>query len=268
MMLYPISRRPPTTVEQLALKSRYTVGFCTICGRWTALWWGTENFRESGVCRRCQSTNRHRQVAYVLCIALTQKFGAPIRALPDIARGRYGSNFAIYNTETSGPLHDQLRRLPNYVCSEYFGPGHEPGETVNGVRHEDLQQLSFADSSFDVILSSDVFEHVPDPYAAFREVHRVLKPGGRHIFTVPFHQTEFRDDVRAVVESGETKLLKDPIYHLDPLRPEGILVYTIFALEMLVRLDDIGFRTHMHLLYAPWLGILSNNALVFEAVKS
>ena len=229
------------------------------------LW--TDNYRESGKCLCCQSTNRHRQIAYVLCNALTEKFSVPVHALPNLLRG-HGNNLAIYNTETRGPVHDQLRRLPNYVCSEYFGPDRALGEMVNGIRHEDLQQLSFADRIFDVMLSSDVFEHVPDPYLAFREVHRVLKPGGRHIFTVPFHQTEFRDDVRAVIEHGEIRLLKEPIYHLDPLRPEGILVYTIFALEMLVKLDEIGFRTYMHLLYQPRLGILGNNALVFEAIKT
>lgn len=204
----------------------------------------------------------------MLCNVLTEKFGASVRALPDIARGRDGSNLAIYNTETSGPVHDQSRRLPNYVCSEYFGPDHAPGKIVNGVRHKDLQRLRFANDSLDVILSFDVFEHVPDPCAAFRELHRVLKPGGRHIFTVPFHQTEFEDDVRAVIEGGETKLLKEPIYHLDPLRTEGILVYTILVLEMVIKLYKISLRTNTHVLYQPRLSILSNNALVFESVKS
>lgn len=40
--------------------------------------------------------------------------------------------------------------------------------------------------SFDTAVMTEVLEYVPDPAAAFREVHRVLVPGGRLILTVPF----------------------------------------------------------------------------------
>src|SRR5262249_18147726 len=39
-------------------------------------------------------------------------------------------------------------------------------------------RLPFADGSFDAVLSTDTFEHVMDLDLAFREVARVLKPGG------------------------------------------------------------------------------------------
>ena len=44
--------------------------------------------------------------------------------------------------------------------------------------------LPYADGSFDVVLSTSVLEHVRDKMAAFREFHRVLKPGGlsMHLF--------------------------------------------------------------------------------------
>jgi hypothetical protein len=51
------------------------------------------------------------------------------------------------------------------------------------------------------------------------------------------------------------------------LRPEGVLVFNIFAIEMIVKLAKIGFRTNMHHLYRPSNGILGTNGLVFEAVK-
>jgi hypothetical protein len=111
-------------------------------------------------------------------------------------------------------------------------------------------------------------EHVPDPYQAHGEIYRVLRAGGRHIFTVPYYASEYQDEKRAVIEGqGQIQWLKPPIYHEDPLRPEGALVYTIFGLEMLVRLAEIGFRTRMHHLYQPWRGILGANGLVFESVK-
>ena len=46
--------------------------------------------------------------------------------------------------------------------------------------------LPFADATFQTILSTQVLEHVKDPKALFREMVRVLTPGGRIILTVPF----------------------------------------------------------------------------------
>lgn len=45
--------------------------------------------------------------------------------------------------------------------------------------------LPFADASFDVVLSFDVFEHIPDTDAHLREVQRVLTPRGRYLLQTP-----------------------------------------------------------------------------------
>jgi ubiquinone/menaquinone biosynthesis C-methylase UbiE len=42
----------------------------------------------------------------------------------------------------------------------------------------DALHLPFADNSFDVVICSHVYEHVPDPVQMFREIHRVLRTGG------------------------------------------------------------------------------------------
>lgn len=47
------------------------------------------------------------------------------------------------------------------------------------------EKLDFRDSSFDIALCSDVIEHLPDPALCFREINRVLKPGGTLILTTP-----------------------------------------------------------------------------------
>lgn len=175
---------------------------------------------------------------------------------------------AIYNTEANGPVHGLLKSHPLYQCSEYWGDKAEFGDFVDGVRNEDLQQLSFADASFDVVLSSDVLEHMPDPYQAHREIYRVLAPGGRHIFTVPYSGSAPLDDVRASLAEGEIVYRSEALYHGDPVRPsEGILVWTIFGLEMLVHLRRIGFDTEWFRLREPRCGILGNSLDVFVARK-
>lgn len=263
-IIYPIPCDPPTFIERLAMRLKTTAGYCLVCGCLTVFSdWG-ENLRETGRCAICRSNNRQRQLAHVLCQAVSEQVGVAVRCLRDLRRFA----ISIYNTESSGPLHAVLSKLPAYVASEYFGPQYAPGEMVNGVRHEDLMALSFPDCSFDVVLSADVFEHIPKPYQAHREVWRVLRPGGRHIFTVPFHQTQYLDDILArPVKGGKPQIIKEALYHHDPLRPEGALVYTIFSLEMLIRLNRMGFYVRMHRLYRPVLGILGCNGLVFEAIK-
>ena len=47
-------------------------------------------------------------------------------------------------------------------------------------------KLPFNDNEFDVVLSSEVMEHVPDPEKFLSEIYRVLRDGGVAIITVPF----------------------------------------------------------------------------------
>jgi ubiquinone/menaquinone biosynthesis C-methylase UbiE len=51
--------------------------------------------------------------------------------------------------------------------------------------HGDVQQLPFADDSFDVIVSCETIEHVPDVRMAILEMHRVTRPGGKLFLTTP-----------------------------------------------------------------------------------
>ncbi len=49
----------------------------------------------------------------------------------------------------------------------------------------DGRRLPFGDGSFEACLCSETVEHVPDDTAVIREIHRILKPGGTLLFTVP-----------------------------------------------------------------------------------
>jgi SAM-dependent methyltransferase len=54
-----------------------------------------------------------------------------------------------------------------------------PIEAVDGVK------LPFGDAAFDVVLSFDVFEHIPDSDGHLAEVRRVLRPGGYYLMQTP-----------------------------------------------------------------------------------
>lgn len=50
------------------------------------------------------------------------------------------------------------------------------------VHNADLATLPLADASVDLIMSRSVFEHLTDPDSVYREMARVLRPGGRIVF--------------------------------------------------------------------------------------
>jgi SAM-dependent methyltransferase len=261
----------PSRFDVLAARlRRFGPVKCPVCGsRGFVEGFDTKpmNLRETGRCSACGATNRQRQMAFVVRQAFATITGSQKPSLKTVAAL---DGFVIYNTEAKGPIHSQLAAMDGYLCSEYFGDEYKSGDIVDGVVHQDLMALSFPDESIDMVLSSDVLEHVPDPYRAHKEVWRVLRPGGSHVFTVPFHQHRHLDDTRAYLnDDGRVVQVKEPIYHLDPVRPaEGVLVYTIFSLEMLVRLRRLGFVTNLYRLHSPRHGILGHNAVVFEAIKT
>ena len=50
------------------------------------------------------------------------------------------------------------------------------------VHNSDLGRLPLPDASVDLVMSRSVFEHLTDPDAVYRELARVLRPGGRVVF--------------------------------------------------------------------------------------
>ncbi len=51
----------------------------------------------------------------------------------------------------------------------------------------DITHIPVDDASFDAILCTEVFEHIPDVISAVREFARILKPGGTLLITAPFN---------------------------------------------------------------------------------
>src|SRR6185436_772973 len=103
---------------------------------------------------------------------------------------------------------------------------------VNGFRSENLEAQTFADSSFDLVVTQDVLEHVLHPDRAFSEIARTLKPGGAHVFTVPWYYWK-STLVRAVERNGALHHLEPPDYHKNPIDDSGSLVVREWGSEML-----------------------------------
>ena len=73
--------------------------------------------------------------------------------------------------------------------SEYIGLDVIPGPTVDIVVAPD-ERWPFPDQRFDVLLSSQVLEHVENLVLTLTEMHRVVKPGGHFVLTFPFIYNE------------------------------------------------------------------------------
>lgn len=74
----------------------------------------------------------------------------------------------------------------DYVGCDVEGADAFGMQRVPGIVYYDGAKLPFEDKSFDVLLCVEVLEHVPDPTKFLADLHRVLKPGGQIILTVPW----------------------------------------------------------------------------------
>jgi len=76
--------------------------------------------------------------------------------------------------------------------------------------YADLRTLPVADESFDVVLCTQVLEHIPDPARVLAEAHRILRGGGLAVVTVPFLAAEHEvpHDYLRFTSFGITALLE------------------------------------------------------------
>jgi SAM-dependent methyltransferase len=87
--------------------------------------------------------------------------------------------------------------------------------------HGEADSIPESDSSFDVVLCTQVLEHVPDPLKALREFRRVLRSGGIMLATAPFvweeHETPY--DFYRYTRYGIEHLLRQADFDHIEVRP-------------------------------------------------
>jgi SAM-dependent methyltransferase len=158
------------------------------------------------------------------------------------------------------------RRCPHYTYSHFWSDV-ALGEDRDGVRCEDLGALTFPDATFDLVVTQDVFEHLPDPAAAASEIARVLVPGGTHLFTVPIYPraTEVRAEIGA---EGGILHLQEPDFHGDPSDPSGSLVFREWGSDIVDFLRDRSdVETEQIVIEDPRRGISGGWVDVFASIR-
>lgn len=163
------------------------------------------------------------------------------------ALGEVGVSLAeadVFELSCRGALYRYLdKHAARLTCSEYH-PDAEPGEVRDGVLCQDVQRLTFADESFDLCTSTEVFEHVPDDRLGFRQIHRVLRPGGILLFTVPLSGLPRTVERARLEASGEITHLLPAEYHVDPAKEDAaVLAFRNYGDDLLRRLLDVGFAS-------------------------
>ncbi|MFZ2545282.1 MAG: class I SAM-dependent methyltransferase [Candidatus Saccharimonadales bacterium] len=196
--------------------------------------------RESMFCPLCGCSFRLRQLAE----SITYIYGG--KSLLELLENKYFLDLRIAEINSCGRLHGILYTHPNLSYSEYV-----PSDVA--IRSENLEMLTYKDNSFDLILTSDTLEHVPDVRIALKEIRRVLKPGGRHIFTIPIIWN------RLTLERQN----KEPSYHGSG-EPD-YLVFSEFGYDMINIIKECGFTVKI---YKPNVINLRDTAGVIVATRT
>lgn len=201
--------------------------------------------KESSDCSHCGAKLRARRMAQILLeIYPPGDQSLPARSLADWTGHEATKRLRIAEINRIEGLHEQLSVLPGFQPSG-FQPGIKPGELSGGVRCEDLTRLTYTDESFDLVLTSETLEHVPDLNLALSEIHRVLTPGGRHIFTIPVLPGISKTFARMTRQpDGTLKRHAPRICH--PGGDVGYPVFTEFGTDVPEILRKAGFEVSVY----------------------
>jgi SAM-dependent methyltransferase len=247
-------------------------GRCNICGRVT--WFACADktiYRGSLVCGLCLSISRYRSIARGLLRAIRELTGLDAASLAELEGQSSARRLRVYDTQVpfrvsncAYPIPDCLARLP-WIDLEIsrHETGQPPGTRLDArTSFQNLEALTFPDASFDIVITSDVMEHVRLHDRAHREIARVVKSGGIYLFTVPHfrHRRETFSRVQIVDPDDPSTdvYLYEKEYHGDQNAEDGLaLSYRLYGTDLDEQLDALGFDVEYTKQDMPALGIVN-----------
>ena len=233
----PLATSPATAANPGVPDDDSFDGIYSVGGTHQAFIRRNASLREGCRCVPCKASLRYRGQAGAILRSYAHHGATTIAELvhePEFAA------LSFWEPRVLGPFRQHFTTMPSYVMSDYW-PDVAPGDTRDGVRGEDLMALTFADNSYDLVVTSDIFEHVRHPCDGFAEVRCVLRPGGRHIFSIPVQEPWRAVTVAPVDISGADDVnILEPRYHLGPGNSQHI-VFNDFGRDLVDGLATVGF---------------------------
>jgi SAM-dependent methyltransferase len=160
---------------------------CPCCG------WGVRAFADGGTtlrtratasCPRCNAKARHRRI-WLFLRDRTDLFTAPLRLFEISPKYAFSRRFV---------------RMPNLTFV-----GADKGRLPNIALRMDLRRTPLADSAFDAAICVHVLEHIDDDAAAMAELHRIVRPGGWALVSVPTDMDDVTIEDPSITDKAERK---------------------------------------------------------------
>jgi SAM-dependent methyltransferase len=151
------------------------------------------NLREGDACTKCRMPKRVRMLLWSIR-----------RLFPEIEPIR------ILHLNQVNELSGFLKQS-HHLVETFFDSSRVLGSEYDGLINQDMQQLQFETGQFDLVVHSETLEHLHRYYQALAECHRVLKPGGFQVYSVP------------LIRSRETRrrIQIDPMGNASNVLPES-----------------------------------------------
>lgn len=225
-------------------------GYCPICETETVFEINGDSLRSHYQCSLCRSVPRYRAMMNVLQIVVP-----------------HYKSLKVHEASPGGALSNKLSKECKVTYSQLY-PDVPLGTVLqNGMHCQNLECMTYENESIDLFITQDVFEHVLDPITAFSEIHRVLRPGGFHVFTVPYYGSQ-KTFTRVKKIGDEIVYYAEKVYHEGGPGGTPSLVVTDWGYDICDIIEDSsGMKTEIYKITNKHKGIDGEFLEVFVSRK-